>query len=151
MLSNATIRNFLRFLEPFLGVFPAGVRMVVVVANLPPTDSYKRCKKKIRIMIVITKQFFVSLKLEKSIRNNLQGPQRHLDFGKELHRQTWWTWGGGTHGIYKSTSQFQISYKILIKKHYTYFSIWIESSWDCEFNNPIPMPASTLKVCWNRL
>ena len=85
MLSNATIRNFLRLLEPFLGVFPAGVRMVVVVANLPPTDSYKRCKKKIRIMIVITKQFFVSLKLEKSIRNNLQGPQRLLDFGKELH------------------------------------------------------------------
>ena len=41
MLSNATIRLFLRFLEPFLGVFSAGVKMVVVVANLPPTDSYK--------------------------------------------------------------------------------------------------------------
>ena len=45
MLSNATIRDFLRLLDPFLGVVPAGVRMVaVVVANLPLTDSYKKSK-----------------------------------------------------------------------------------------------------------
>ena len=83
MLSNATIRDFLRFLDPFLGVVPAGVRMVVVVvANLPPTDSYKKSK------IVITERFFLSRKLEKSIRNNLEGPQRLIDFGKDLQRQT---------------------------------------------------------------
>ena len=88
MLSNATIRDFLRFLDPFLGVFHAGVRIVVVVANLPPTDSYKNLKKRKRIKIFITKRFFLSLKLEKSIRTNLEGPQRLLDFGKELQRQT---------------------------------------------------------------
>ena len=52
MLSNATIRDFLRFLDPFLGVFPAGVRMVVVVvANLPPTDSYKKSKNYLELKL----------------------------------------------------------------------------------------------------
>ena len=58
MLSNATIRDFLRFLDPFLGVFHAGVKMVVVVANLPQADSSKRSKKQLRIEIVIAKRFF---------------------------------------------------------------------------------------------
>ena len=52
MLSNATIRDFLRFLDPFLGVVPAGVRMVVVVvANLPPTDSYKKSKNYLELKL----------------------------------------------------------------------------------------------------
>ena len=59
MLSNATIRDFLRFLVPFLGVFPAGVRMVVVVvANLPPTDSYKKCKKKLELKLSSLNNFY---------------------------------------------------------------------------------------------
>ena len=88
MLSNATIRDFLRFLDPSLGVFPAGVRMVVVVANLPPTDSYKKSKKDSELKLPSLNGFFVFLKLEKLIRNNLVEPQRLLDFGKELQRQT---------------------------------------------------------------
>ena len=88
MLSNATIRDFLRFLDPFLGVFPAGVRMVVVVANLPPTDSYKKSKKDSELKLPSLNGFFVFPKLKKLIRNNLVEPQRLLDFGKELQRQT---------------------------------------------------------------
>ena len=89
MLSNATIRDFLRFLDPFLGVFSAGVTMVVVVANLPPTDSYKKSKKERGELKLSSRNcFYLSLKLEKSIRNNLEGLQRFLDFGKELQRQT---------------------------------------------------------------
>ena len=152
MLSNATIRDFLRFLDPFFRSISCWCKDSGGGGQFATDRFIQKSKKKEKeLKFSLLNGFFLSLKLEKSIRNNLEGPQRLLDFGKELHRQTWWTWGGGIHGIYKSTSRFQISYKILIKKHYTYFSIWIESSWDCEFNNPIPMPASTLKVCWNRL
>ena len=45
MLSNETIRDLLRSLEPFLGADRAGVWMVIVSANLPRTDSYKKTKK----------------------------------------------------------------------------------------------------------
>ena len=85
MLSNATIRDFLRFLDPFLGVVPAGVRMVVaVVANLPPTDSYKKSKKYLELKFSSLNGFYDLLSLKKSIKNNLGGPQRLLNFGKEL-------------------------------------------------------------------
>ena len=73
MRSNATIRDFLRFLDPFLGVVPAGVRMVVVVvANLPPTDSYKKSKKDSELKLPSLNGFFCISE----------------DFGKELQRQT---------------------------------------------------------------
>ena len=82
MLSNATIRDFLRFLDPFLGVFPAGVRMVVVVANLPPTDTYKKSKKDLELKLSSLNVFFYFWSLKNQSEMIWKGLKGSLILGR---------------------------------------------------------------------
>ena len=56
--------------------------MVVVVVNLPPTDSYKKSKKDSELKLPSLNGFFVFPKLKKLIRNNLVELKGSLILGR---------------------------------------------------------------------